>query len=193
MRRRRNFQSPRSRNRKASLGWVGTVVVGAATDTTTVSATQLVGVGDFLDSPAGQAFVNVKRIIGDVAVSLNFAALSPTNFTAPLYWAIFIQDLSDVAVPSPDSSTSLQEETTLAHGIIMLQGSFGGVQAPDYFPEVQNLHVDVKSNRRVTSLQECFFAITLGDAGQQGIGSIADAILWNASFRTLITTGIKTA
>lgn len=192
IRTRRNIRSNRG-SRKTQLGWVGSSFSGAATDIDTVTAVQLVGATDFLVSPAGEAYVNIKRIVGEVFLGFSDAFINgaAANFRAGVAWAIFIQDLSDTAVLSPDDSTNMTNEVVLAHGVVPLNGSLNALTGAGYNTYIPSIRFDVKSNRRCTELQECYFATTVFTGANLNVDG-EGTIVFGGMIRALITTGVKT-
>lgn len=182
-----------NRGNRSPVGWVGSVVQGGVTDIDTVTAVQLVGASDFLVSPAGEAYVNIKRIVGEIAFGFSDAFINgaAANFRATIFWAIFVQDLSDAAVVSPDSSTDLTNETVLAHGVLPLNGSLNALTGAGYNTFIPTARFDVKSNRRCTELQECYFAATIGNGGNLNVDG-EGTIIFSGAIRALITTSVKT-
>lgn len=192
-RRLRRFQGSA---RRLSLGWNGVVVGSGEAEATFDADTDianvfLVTLTDYLVSPAGTGFVNIKRIVGDAWLRPSASViLAGATWSAAYYWAIFIEDADEPNIADPSSSGDLRDETVLAHGCGNLFGSAEPPAAQQRnIINMNNWHIDVKSNRRVTENQVCAFRLTVANA--TGLGG-AEALSFGLSLRTLITTTPRT-
>lgn len=191
------FRSNRSRTsfRRSPVGWVGVALLESEItfDQATIARVQLVDNDDMVDVPAGQQFINLKRIVGDLNYGIASGELAlndADDFYGIVYWALFLVDKSDSDTFDPSSSTTLQTEICLGMGSdrIHLSSPTGNPSSRGTGVAALTRHIDFKTNRRLAKDDELilnFTAVNLTGASR------ANAFSANLDLRILITTGIR--